>query len=117
MLMKTNDSVEHLIADELYAVIKHQDFKQDYMNGVINAVHKNVILVRTLGLGKSYSVQNVLYELLARIYALVEGFDQGIDRANLIKILRKNLLQQYQIKTQVNTSDIAQNKRRAQFID
>lgn len=48
--------------------------------------------------------RKALYELLAKIYALVERFDQSIERTDLIKMVRKNLQEQYGIKTQDNTS-------------
>lgn len=76
MLMKANNSVEHLIADELEAVIKHQDLTQEFMNGVINGVHKNAILVGPPGLGKSYSVQKALDsagKLVNKDYIIVKG--------------------------------------------
>lgn len=50
------------------------------------------------------SGRKALYGLLAKIYALVERFDQSIDKADLIKMMRKNLHEQYGIKTQDNTS-------------
>lgn len=48
--------------------------------------------------------RRALYDLLAKIYVLVERFDQTIDKADLIKMVRKNLQEQYGIKTQDNTS-------------
>ena len=50
--------------------------------------------------------RKALYELLANIYILVDRFYQSIDKNDLIKIVRKNLQDQYGIKTQHNTSDI-----------
>lgn len=50
--------------------------------------------------------RRALYELLAKIYTLVERFNQSIDKADLIKMVRKNLQEQYGIKTQDNTSDV-----------
>lgn len=49
--------------------------------------------------------RKALYEMLGKIYTLVELFDQSIDKADLIKMVRKSLQEQYGIKTQDNTSD------------
>lgn len=50
------------------------------------------------------SGRRALYELLAKIFMLVERFDQSIDKDDLIKMVRKNLQEQCGIKTQDNTS-------------
>lgn len=76
MLMKVKNSVKELISDELAEVIKHQDLTQEFMQGVINGVHKNAILVGPPGLGKSYSVQKALDsagKIAKRDYIIVKG--------------------------------------------
>ena len=50
--------------------------------------------------------RKALYSLLGKIAVLVDQFDAAVDKADLIKIVRKNLQEQYGIKTQDNTSDI-----------
>jgi hypothetical protein len=50
--------------------------------------------------------RKALYNLLGKIAVLVERFDAALDKAELIKIVRKNLQEQYGIKTQENTSDV-----------
>lgn len=50
--------------------------------------------------------RKALYDLLGKIAVLVEQFDAAVDKCELIKIVRKNLQEQYGIKTQENTSDI-----------
>ena len=50
--------------------------------------------------------RKALYNLLGKIAVLVEQFDASVDKAELIKIVRKNLQEQYGIKTQENTSDV-----------
>lgn len=49
--------------------------------------------------------RKALYDLLGKIAVLVEQFDAAVDKNELIKIVRKNLQEQYGIKTQENTSD------------
>lgn len=51
--------------------------------------------------------RKALYSLLGKIAGLMEQFDLSVDKAELIKTMRKNLQEQYGIKTQENTSDIA----------
>jgi len=50
--------------------------------------------------------RKALYSLLGKIAILVERFEVANDKAELIRIMRKNLQEQYGIKTQENTSDI-----------
>jgi len=50
--------------------------------------------------------RKALYSLLGKIAVLVERFDTAVDKDDLIKIVRKNLQEQFGIKTQENTSDV-----------
>ena len=50
--------------------------------------------------------RKALYSLLGKIAVLVEQFDAAVDKAELIKLMRKNLQEQYGIKTQDNTPDV-----------
>ena len=50
--------------------------------------------------------RQALYGLLAKILELVERFDVAADKAELLDIVRMQLLKQYGIKTQHNTPDI-----------
>jgi len=49
--------------------------------------------------------RKTLYDLLAKILALVEKFDTAIDKEHLLDIVRTKLHDQYGIRTQQNTSD------------
>ena len=51
------------------------------------------------------SGRKALYELLGKIYALVEQLDGCSDKENQVAILRKVLSEKYGIRTQENTSD------------
>ena len=50
--------------------------------------------------------RQALYSLLGKIAALVEQFDAAVDKDELLEMVRKQLQEQYGIKTQHNTSDI-----------
>lgn len=46
-----------------------------------------------------------LYELLTKIYELVERFDAASDKSQLLQIVRKSLFEDYGIRTQDNSTD------------
>jgi hypothetical protein len=48
-----------------------------------------------------------LYELLGKIYKLVLHFDKAVDKDDQLKLLKKSLFENYRIRTQENTSDVA----------
>lgn len=47
-----------------------------------------------------------LYELLTKIYELVERFDAASDKSQLLQMVRKSLFEDYGIRTQDNSTDI-----------
>ncbi|WP_062310715.1 hypothetical protein [Polynucleobacter sinensis] len=46
-----------------------------------------------------------LYELLTKIYELVERFDAASDKSELLQMVRKSLFEDYGIRTQDNSTD------------
>lgn len=89
------------------------------MNQIIKVANSVVVTKTLIGQAEDLAAEHeafntnyviggrqALYSLIGKIAALVEQFDAAIDKAELIKVVRKNLQEQYGIKTQENTSDV-----------
>ena len=75
-----------------------------------NLIEKTEILANEHALFMKNHIETgrrALYDLLAKIFALVKEFDNNPDKKNLINVIRKKLAEDLKIKVQDNTSDVA----------